>query len=782
MRKMKNRIFSVVTLTFFFLQFFLLSASALEIPLTIEEPAGVARTSEPVTSGVPLPPNTQTTTWALFDGAQQIPVQITRLPGRTPWILLDFQIDVPASGKKTLTLRDTASTVTPSRPLTISEDATQITVVTGPLKVLIKKNLFNLFDAVWVDKDNDGVFASTEQTVISSGNNIQFVDATSGQTFSGAGAPDQVTWEYRGPQRATLRIDGRYRNGTGELLTYTTRLSFSAGAAAVKIEHVLRNSVQANERHVKIRSAIIKLGSGTTTIRATRPGSISWGNIGTGGLSFELVPPLLWGIDTTANGGMLLTDLSHHGATLIADFSPGLSTAEQTRRTDAAKSPLFALAAPSWYSAYGELSTSRFSTLEDEKQAYQKWGWAWTATQEPKDAHKPDYSVSWKNVGTHDDSEADDVWQNILMYVRTGQRGYWDRTMGWVRHYKWDYAYRTDGFSYAWDGDVEHPQVSRPLISIPLTTTDDAYLKNTVKPGKVDMRGWNADHLWGWGLIDYYYLTGDIDALSAAKDLGELSNRVYDWRSPGYTMSFYGPRQGARHFLLSIRLYEATLDPHWQETMNHLAQLWLQSPDWDPRGFYAQAPTPEGRRVVAVFQLGFLSWAFDRYYTVTGATQFRDRLVAMAQWAKQYGLHQSYHYSGSRIALDWPSTGKVWHNNFDDGVTILTSFSPYATLNVIDTLARGYRLSGDTTLLDRAKYHWNQASKTKNGLPITRSVTDTQVGRFINSRFSSGGNIYADNGDISYVSLLFYDEIHRITAPPPPSPSIPASPLELQVK
>ncbi len=86
---MKNHMsFSVASLSFFFFHFFLLQALALDIPLTLEEPAGVARVDEPVTSGVPLPPNTQTTTWALFDGAQQIPVQITRLPGRTPMDLV----------------------------------------------------------------------------------------------------------------------------------------------------------------------------------------------------------------------------------------------------------------------------------------------------------------------------------------------------------------------------------------------------------------------------------------------------------------------------------------------------------------------------------------------------------------------------------------------------------------------------------------------------------------------------------------------------------------------
>ena len=372
---------------------------ALDIPLTIEEPAGVARVDEPVTSGVPLPPNTQTTTWALFDGAQQIPVQITRLPGRTPWILLDFQVDVPASGKKTLILRDTAPTAPPPKPVTISEDATQITVVTGPLKVIVKKNPFNLFDAVWVDKDNDGIFASAEQTVVSSGNNIQFVDATSGQTFSGAGAPDQMTWEYRGPARATLRIDGRYRNGTGELLAYTTRLSFSAGQSAVKVEHVLRNSVQANERPVKITSTTLKIGGGTVSVRTTRLGEMIWSNVGSNGTVYEMLPPLpIASIrQQTVACHSRLESLWNDACCgfLFRAFSQRTGPASHRRESTVVRSP-----PASWYSEYGELSTTKFSTLDEEKQAYQKWGWTWTATQEPTDPVKPAYFVSWFSLYT----------------------------------------------------------------------------------------------------------------------------------------------------------------------------------------------------------------------------------------------------------------------------------------------------------------------------------------------------------------------------------------------
>ncbi len=226
-----------------------------------------------------------------------------------------------------------------------------------------------------------------------------------------------------------------------------------------------------------------------------------------------------------------------------------------------------------WYSNYGELSTTKFNTLEDEKRTYQQWGWTWAVSQEPVDAHKPDYAVSWRNVDVHNDSEADDLWQNIIMAVRTGRRGYLDRAVAWARYFKWEYPFRTDGFMFSG---------SREEITIPLTSADSTYLQQSVSIGKIDTLTFNADHLYGWGLIDYYYLTGDRDALEAATDIAENSEFVYSSKKPGtYPMGFYGFRQGARHLLFITRLYESTLSARWQAQMNHLAQLWLQSPDWD---------------------------------------------------------------------------------------------------------------------------------------------------------------------------------------------------------
>ena len=86
-------------------------AWGLEIPLVVEEPAGVARAAEPVSAGIPLPWGKfkKDQPFALFTGEREVPVQVLPLVvdenGFLRWVLLDFQTDLGPKEKKTFTLR-----------------------------------------------------------------------------------------------------------------------------------------------------------------------------------------------------------------------------------------------------------------------------------------------------------------------------------------------------------------------------------------------------------------------------------------------------------------------------------------------------------------------------------------------------------------------------------------------------------------------------------------------------------------------------------------------------
>ena len=88
------------------------AAWAGEVRLTVEEPSGVSRQQWPVSSGIPLAQGAlrDERAAALFDAAgKEMPLQsesLARWPdGSIRWLLLDFQIDLAAREKKTLTLR-----------------------------------------------------------------------------------------------------------------------------------------------------------------------------------------------------------------------------------------------------------------------------------------------------------------------------------------------------------------------------------------------------------------------------------------------------------------------------------------------------------------------------------------------------------------------------------------------------------------------------------------------------------------------------------------------------
>lgn len=771
-----------------------------DIGLVVTEPAGVPRSNEPVTSGVPIPSSLTGARWALFDGQTEIPLQTTVLPGvRTPWLLLDFQTSLAAHGAKLFTLKPRVPTVTPRPSLAVIEDASQATVVTGPLQVLINKSDFNLLDGVWLDQDADGQFRAGERIVAaSSGDNLFVRDASTDLDYSGRGGPIALRWEDRGSLRVTLRVDGSYRQGQTTLLDYTARFTFSAGSAVVKVDFILRNSLQNRERHVKLRSAKLNFGSLATTDRLARSGATLWKHVPASGASVELIPDSVMvsmsydpevvpaiprtneAIDVDANGGLIIGDLSYHGGSVTLDFTSGLSAAQQEQRAIGAKYPLLALASPQWYSDQGAFGSDHFGTYDDENRCYQQWGWVWpTAGQCWSYEHDlplyRDFSPSWETIDSTNDPESDDLWANLLMFARTGHYPYFVRAQGWATYMKWEFANRTDEFPYAGSdpGEGPNPVVRTPAI-LPLgpTAADMAYININIKRGKV-----KASHTWNGGLIDYYYLTGERDALQAALDLAEHSARYQAWRTPGASDGMAGGRLDARGYLNSLRAWEATSDAYWRSSADHIRDLFLQSSRYDTRGFY-YTPTcqlgadyctrfPNGKDV-SPFQFAIEVQAFYRDYLLTGSSELRARLLAMSTCADLYASDSSSGYTGEEMVFDSPTDGSVRHLSYTEfrNVTPVVPYSAAVASGVfIDALTIGYRLTGNTGYLRHARLLWDRASK---GDPGHQFATALQVGRFVNSLecWDKESDFFPNSGDLTSVQHFFYDAARGdLTAP-----------------
>ena len=209
----------------------------LNVPLTVWETAGLARSDEPVTSGLPIPRNinlTDLSTLRLLDGSgAPVPCQFTPLArwggspddGSTPvrWLLLDFQAEVAANGVATYRLVDSGG-AGPSFPtLTVTDGAGAVTVDTGAATFSISKS--------------DGNLTMPGLTVPLTGR------ARSGSGEYSTAGPVAVSVALHGPLRASVQVKGAYRDAGGTpLLDYTSRTWFYAGQPFVRLFHTVENN------------------------------------------------------------------------------------------------------------------------------------------------------------------------------------------------------------------------------------------------------------------------------------------------------------------------------------------------------------------------------------------------------------------------------------------------------------------------------------------------------------------------------------------------------------
>ena len=230
----------------------LFGQTPLSIPLTVREFAGLARTNEPVRSGIPIPRHAALRTTAnlrlLHDGSP-VPARFqalgrwaaaptdTNAPIR--WLLVDFTAGVPALGTNLWTL--TGSAPGPALPaVAITETATNIFLTTGPARFELSKTRGSLLDAVWLDRNGDTAFAADEQIVFPTPDTGPFVVATNTEYRAANTAPLNVTLEESGPGLAVVRLEGFHRSAGAEpLLRHVTRLTFYAGRPWVKVNHTL---------------------------------------------------------------------------------------------------------------------------------------------------------------------------------------------------------------------------------------------------------------------------------------------------------------------------------------------------------------------------------------------------------------------------------------------------------------------------------------------------------------------------------------------------------------
>jgi chitodextrinase len=215
-----------------------------QVDLTIDERSGVGRSSTPVTVGVPFPRG-----MIFSDQDVQIagqPAQFNALStwpdGSVKWILCDFQGDVSANGNATYYLTDGTGNAS-GTPLSVSEDADSIVVVTGPLKFVVSKTDFNLFHRLWLDLNEDGSYTTDEQMISAHPHDGAIVTDDAEQQFhSSLDADVTVELEEVGPMRVAILAEGWHRDGSGQRkLDFTIRIHAYSDKSLVRVFHTFYN-------------------------------------------------------------------------------------------------------------------------------------------------------------------------------------------------------------------------------------------------------------------------------------------------------------------------------------------------------------------------------------------------------------------------------------------------------------------------------------------------------------------------------------------------------------
>lgn len=238
----------------------------------VKDEYGLARSNELVAMSIPLAANLNITApqqlVLIDDQDDQVPVQWQVLMrwGDGPqaiarpirYLLAHFRVSLGAGQSRNYVVRRRTQShgppVAPADPIAIVEYASTYVVHTGKATFVVGKTVADLLRMVLVDVDGDGVPESNPmETVVPPAGSLgpMLVDRFGG-IYAGAFDPAmQCVLEESGPLRAVFRIEGKHvqvtPNGIGrDFLRFTTRLTFEAGAAHVRVAHTLSNDYLTN--------------------------------------------------------------------------------------------------------------------------------------------------------------------------------------------------------------------------------------------------------------------------------------------------------------------------------------------------------------------------------------------------------------------------------------------------------------------------------------------------------------------------------------------------------
>jgi len=248
------------------------AAWAGEVRLAVEEPAGVTRQQWPVSSGIPLAQGAlrDERAAALFDAAgKEVPLQsesLARWPdGSIRWLLLDFQIDLAARDKKTLTLRygpEVRRAAVPA-PVRVTKQADgKILIEPGPVRLEFDPAAFFPQGTAWLPAGVAGRNADQRLTYNCTADGVRLEDAQEGyfRPFGPDKPPAEFAIEQAGPVRACFCARGWHYADDSRMFRYVARIHAWRGQPYVRVFYTFINDHQ-DSLMAKVRSLELRFWS-----------------------------------------------------------------------------------------------------------------------------------------------------------------------------------------------------------------------------------------------------------------------------------------------------------------------------------------------------------------------------------------------------------------------------------------------------------------------------------------------------------------------------------------
>lgn len=168
--------------------------------------------------------------------------------------LAQFQATIKAGETHTFLLRRRLSSDGPpagsASPIIASIVNGVITVDTGPIRVGLDPWRGQLFSFVDADLNADGTIGADEQVIDDGSFGAMLVDVKDGVYLGFLDSNADWVVEELGPLKLVLRADGLHLPNIGgigrDYFGYSTRYTFEAGSAAVRVEHILKNTYLTN--------------------------------------------------------------------------------------------------------------------------------------------------------------------------------------------------------------------------------------------------------------------------------------------------------------------------------------------------------------------------------------------------------------------------------------------------------------------------------------------------------------------------------------------------------